>query len=357
MKLDPATRYRSESASDISDDFSRYEDLFAENDMPRADNFLAWRYQDNPASQYSTVNFAVEKNGGSVGAVYATMGAVFRQGSGLVGGAQSLDTLTDTEHRRRGLFPFLTEANYRDAVQKGSQLVYGFPNENSCPTFAKHLQWDIYGPVDFLFRPLRTGYFAERILSKAKLSRFGRLLDLRLPARVPKSKGKIDAVHHFDTQHTSIWEHAAKDVKIAVDRSAQYLNWRIFERPDGKKYQVRDYTENGRKLGFVIWCVEKKHGGQVGYLMECLCDPVRPDVQNALLKTANAEMSRAGADLVLAWVPPHISGAGGFGRAGYYALPTSIRPTQLYWGMRRLGDGPVFKPTDWYISYLDSDTV
>ena len=357
MNAKPTDLYRQESNSDPRVDFLRYESLFEKNGMPREDGFLQWRYVDNPARNLSTINFAVEKESGVSGAVYATMGGVFRVRGDLVGGVQSLDTLTDAAHRRKGLFPFLAQANYTAASAKGSEFVYGFPNANSCPTFHKHLGWTIFGPVDILVRPLRTGYFITRAAKRIGLGGLGSFCNFRLPVGRLQRGEQFQPVHKFDDRHSAIWDSMAQDVNIAVERSAEYLNWRIFARPDGSKYAIRDYSENGDKIGTVIWCIEDKHGGKVGYLMECLCYSERPDVRRKLLQLANVEMSRAGADLILAWVPSHVSGASAFREVGYYPLPTSLRPNQLYWGMRGFQKRSEICKSDWYISYLDSDTI
>jgi hypothetical protein len=54
--------------------------------------------------------------------------------------AQSGDTMTHPSHQRAGLFLQLAEKTYALATEKGIELIFGFPNQNSLPGFQK-LKW------------------------------------------------------------------------------------------------------------------------------------------------------------------------------------------------------------------------
>ncbi len=58
--------------------------------------------------------------------------------------AQSGDTMTHQNHQKKGLFVKLAEKTYDLAKNKGVQFVFGFPNQNSYPGFAKKLNWSFY---------------------------------------------------------------------------------------------------------------------------------------------------------------------------------------------------------------------
>jgi len=61
--------------------------------------------------------------------------------------AQSGDTMTAPEHRKKGLFTILAKACYKLAEESGFACVFGFPNANSYPGFAKNLDWKFYGTM------------------------------------------------------------------------------------------------------------------------------------------------------------------------------------------------------------------
>ncbi len=54
---------------------------------------------------------------------------------------QSGDTMTHKNHGGKGLFTLLGKLTYKLAQEKGVQMVYGFPNDNSYPGFTKKLLW------------------------------------------------------------------------------------------------------------------------------------------------------------------------------------------------------------------------
>lgn len=55
--------------------------------------------------------------------------------------AQSGDTMTSPNHRKKGLFTKLAKLTYELAEKEGVKAVYGFPNENSLPGFKHKLNW------------------------------------------------------------------------------------------------------------------------------------------------------------------------------------------------------------------------
>ena len=56
---------------------------------------------------------------------------------------QSCDTMTHPAHQGRGLFPYLAELTYQLIQEQGFTAVFGFPNQNSFPTFTQKMQWKV----------------------------------------------------------------------------------------------------------------------------------------------------------------------------------------------------------------------
>jgi hypothetical protein len=55
--------------------------------------------------------------------------------------AQSGDTMTHPDHRKKGLFIRLARMTYEKCMEMGIELVFGLPNENSYPGFINRLGW------------------------------------------------------------------------------------------------------------------------------------------------------------------------------------------------------------------------
>lgn len=63
---------------------------------------------------------------------------------------QSADTMTHPDYRRHGLFPLLAKKTYELAKQEGASFVFGWPNQNSYPSFKNKLDWrDLGNMVKF----------------------------------------------------------------------------------------------------------------------------------------------------------------------------------------------------------------
>lgn len=58
--------------------------------------------------------------------------------------AQSGDTMTAPNHRKKGLFTKLAKETYHLASDLNINLIFGFPNQNSLPGFRKKLDWEFH---------------------------------------------------------------------------------------------------------------------------------------------------------------------------------------------------------------------
>jgi hypothetical protein len=82
-------------------------------------------------------------------AFYGVLPCMLRLNGTSIRAAQSADTMTHPRHRRGGLFVNLAERTYALAREKGIEVIFGFPNQNSLPGFNK-LRWK------FLDTPMQT---------------------------------------------------------------------------------------------------------------------------------------------------------------------------------------------------------
>lgn len=337
-------------------DVARLGALFEANGNPKEAAMLRWRYLENPVDSV-WVDFA-EADGGRVAAAYCVSPYRFRLGAATALGVQSLDTLVDSAYRGHGLFTRLAEQTYARCQQDGVALVYGFPNHASAPGFFGRLRWTRLDPVPFLVRPLRLGYLLRK-LGVAKAG--GRWADwLRAPvgqSRLPPEL-EIRAQLAFDERFTELWRRFAEDRVVGVERDAGFLSWR-FRAPFRGGYAVYGLMRRGELEGYVVFRLADKHGGRIGYVMELI--HVGPPAHGvALLRYALSELVAGGAEVVLAWSLPHAANHGCYRRCGFLPLPQALRPIELHFGARTFADVSalaVGNRANWYLSYVDSDTV
>ena len=300
---------------------------------------LDWKFKHNPAGKGRV---AVARLGDEIVGLNAFMAGIFTGAEGQSYAAfQSMDTIVTPAARGQGVFHRLV-----DQFQKSSAggLIYGFPNMSSSPGFFGKLGWHPVGPAPMLVKPLRTGVFLKRL---------HRLLpDIPLLTFLP-AMPDMEEITQFDARVDGIWDKfaARNTAKLALRRDAAYLNWRLFGHPS---VSYRVFTIGHR--AYAAMCIEEKHGGRIGYIMDAFGDD---DAVRTLVNGLSLLIRDAGADAIFAWNLPHMSNRAAYRAAGYLSLPDRIRPIRLNFGGRPLTvDIDGFADADnWHISYLDSDTV
>ncbi|WP_158797182.1 GNAT family N-acetyltransferase [Pedobacter sp. L105] len=70
--------------------------------------------------------------------------------------AQSADTMTHPDYRKKGLFVKLAEQTFELCRETGIHIIFGFPNQNSLPGFVQQLNWQINETMDCFIIPVKT---------------------------------------------------------------------------------------------------------------------------------------------------------------------------------------------------------
>lgn len=334
-------------------DLEAFRQCFVSNGSLRTLHTLEWQYAHNPTGKLF-VDVAVADN--KFAAIYASLPInVLVDGKRRLA-LQSLDTLTDRDHRGKGLFVKLAGETFARARNDGAAFVYGFPNGQSAPGFFGKLGWTTLDPVPFLVRPLRSRYLLRRLPQLESLART--LPDVTLAVR--ERGGEVDAIRRFDTAIDSLWSSfSTGKVGVSVDRDAAYMNWRLTDKP-GCSYTHLIASSHGQVNALVSFAIYDKHEGRIGYVMECLARPNHARTASRLLRSAVRCMAHDRADLVLAWCFPHSPNYRLYLSALFVPFPVKLRPIELHIGVRVLDESirrAVSDRRNWYVSYLDSDTV
>jgi len=336
------------------DDLELFRQCFERNGTSRTSAALDWQYRENPTRELF-VNVAYDEPSERFAAIYASLPFFARIDGQKRLALQSLDTLTDRDFRGKGLFVQLARQTFDVAGAGGAAFIYGFPNRNSAPGFFGKLGWSSLDPVPFLVRPLRTRYMLARVPGLG--TNVDRLPDVPLVYGEPRP-GAVE-IDRFDDRITHLWSEFAQGIGFAVERDAAYLNWRLRAKPNSD-YTVLGVIERDELIAIVVFAVHEKHGGRIGYIMECISRPGAEAAARALIGNAVRRMTEQRADAALAWCFAHSPNYGAFLRNAFFPLPTRLRPIELHLGVRAFDQSLAPRITDrrnWYISYLDSDTV
>ncbi|RWY55700.1 GNAT family N-acetyltransferase [Mucilaginibacter gilvus] len=88
-------------------------------------------------------------------AFYGVLPCFVEHGGRLTLAAQSADTMTQPEHRNKGLFVALANQTYSLCRAEGIRLIFGFPNQNSLPGFINKLGWEAVGCLERFTIPVK----------------------------------------------------------------------------------------------------------------------------------------------------------------------------------------------------------
>ncbi len=297
---------------------------------------MEWAFSGNPAP------FAVARHGGMIVGMSGYIQSRMQFGENAGSAAQAVDTFVSESMRGQGIFTRLAQAYDEHARQSGTDLVWGFPNDNAAPAWFGKLGWHRHGQVPFMIKPLRTGFFFRK---------------LRLPIDVPLTFARdqhVEAVTEIGEWGDALWDRVASKVGVGTIRDRAFLQHRICDAPQASQYRVvADTATNSPSL--VATREADKHGGRIAYVMEALGGP-------SLLPLLMSELGRLasrGIEVALAWSYPWSPSYRDLRRAGFLPLPERLRPIRIWFGSapRTTRAERANGERQWYLSYLDSDTV
>jgi GNAT superfamily N-acetyltransferase len=317
-----------------------------------------WAFTRNPCTP--ELYYLVADTGSELAAQYAAVPVAMQYQGQPIRGLLSLFTATDPGFQRRGLFRTLAQALY-DSAGETCPLVFGFPNEQSAPTFYKHLGWVDVRPFPHLRRPLRNrgghpgasraATVAGRVLEAAdRLGRDGSV--------------EVVSVDDFTGIADALWEEMAPLAGTAIVRDERFMNWRFVDSPYAYVRLVA--MRAGRPVGLAVLAAQATDGR--ARLMELIVSP-----------SEGAGVTRA----LLARVVELANGLGAYG-IGFVATPRHPQWRQLVaaglipqlrlppsrspidepmssFGVRVIGPGVapsrVLHIDDWYLSSADQDWI
>jgi GNAT superfamily N-acetyltransferase len=341
-----------------TEDLALFSDAFNRHGSQKSIEHLRWQYFDNPGANLF-VDFAIDESNGRVAALYAVWPVHVRFAGRVVLAGLSLNTLTDSQYRGRGLFVKLASRVYERCTKDGLDFVYGFPNENSVHGFWTHLGWSSLDPVPAMVRPLSLRYYLRRTSLTRPLCRAE-----REPSRVPQEseaaiQGNVRVLSDFGAETDELWHEFSRNVGIAIERDHDFMDWRFRRKPD-RDYSIMFHRDGERLNALVVYAVTNGGGETVGHIMELLHRADATDAALLLLKRTLAVFRRSGCTAAYCVCLAHSPNYGVFRKAGFIARPRLLRKSLVHFGVRPLAysDPTVLASRDnWYISYADYDTI
>jgi len=297
---------------------------------------IEWAFGSNPAP------FAVARHDGAVVGISGYIQSRMQLGQTSGTAVQAVDSFVSETMRGKGIFTRLAQAYDEHARASGTDLVWGFPNDNAAPAWYGKLGWHRHGQVPFMIKPLRAGYFSRK---------------LRLPIDFPLTFARdqqIEAEIRIGDWGDALWDKVAPEIGVGTIRDRSFLQHRLFDAPQSAQYRVvADATSNSPAL--VAMREADKHGGRIAYVMEALGGPsLQP-----LLMSELGRLASRGVEIALAWSFPWSPNYRALRKAGFMPLPERLRPIRIWFGStpKTTQAERANQEGQWYLSYLDSDTV
>jgi GNAT superfamily N-acetyltransferase len=301
---------------------------------------IEWSFRANPEP------FAVARAQGRIVGVSSYILTRMQFGAGVdatTGTAvQAVDSFVVGDQRGKGIFTRLARAYDEYATRSGLDLVWGFPNDNAAPAWFNKLSWHPHGQVPFLIKPLRAGY----ILRKLRLG-------FDFPLGFPSDQG-LAPVTDIGAWADVLWDNVSDTIACGTVRDRAYLSHRLLEPPHAASYRIIADT-SAEDPSIVATTEADKHGGRIGYVMEALGGPRLKEILNSEL----GRMRANGTEMALAWAFPSSPNYRVLRGAGFIPLPEMLRPIRVWFGTapKSAAAADANTTSNWYISYLDSDTV
>ena len=297
---------------------------------------VEWAFCDNPAP------FAVARHDGQIVGISGYIQSRMQFGSETGVAFQAVDSFVSESMRGKGIFTQLARAYDAHATSSGGDLVWGFPNDNAAPAWFGKLDWHSHGQVPFLIKPLRAGFFCRKF---------------RLPLDFPLTRARdqnLPPVTEVGEWGDALWDSVASTIGVGMVRDRAFLNHRLFNSPQAGNYRVVASSDHAAPA-IVATREAEKHGGRIAYVMEALGgSSLEPMMMSELGRLASR-----GVELALAWSFPWSPNYRTLRKAGFMPLPERLRPIHIWFGSRPKSGlaAPADQQGQWYLSYLDSDTV
>ncbi|WP_420024732.1 GNAT family N-acetyltransferase (plasmid) [Cereibacter azotoformans] len=297
---------------------------------------LEWAFGRDSAS------FAVARHDGRIVGISGYIQNRVQLGHLTGNAVQAVDSFVLDSMRGKGVFTRLARAYDEHAVRSGTDLIWGFPNDNAAPAWFGKLGWHNHRQVPFLIKVLRTGFFCRKLG-----------LPLDFPLTMDRDQ-RLCPVNEIGDWADLLWEQTSPSIGVGVVRDRDFLHHRLFAGPQADQYRVVAAADDGAP-SIVATRQTDKHGGKIAYLMEALGGAS----MKALLKSELGRMAAQGVEIVLAWSFPWSPNYHVLRNTGFLPMPERFRPIRIWFGSapKTAAASPANQSGQWYLSYLDSDTV
>lgn len=276
--------FRTYKEGDEEGIFELFKAVYPERGYKRDEWLRWWRwlYKENPAGQ--GIICLAEHDGKIVGH-RGPIPVQLNIGDNTILGLQSTGSMTHPDYRRRGIFETLANRVQNEAVNRGIDILFGFPNKMSYPGYVKKLQWFDVALKRFMLKPLNWENIVKlkvknRLLRAILAAGASLLFDkVFFKTRRPTSVDglAIRQITSFDKKFDEFWNNISGVYPIMLVRNKEYLNWKYnglevgYDRSAEEESCVIFSAEKANKIyGYVVLKPEKRKNMLGGLIFDLL---------------------------------------------------------------------------------------
>src|SRR4051812_2730833 len=194
--------------------------------------YFRWKFIDNPAGSF--LGFIARSPEGEIGAYYGVIPERYNVAGTTRTLYQSCDTMTHSQHRRRGLFQMLALHCYQHLRERGELFVIGFGGGQSTPGFLKFGWRQLFDVRPFM---LPSALCALKLL------------------RPPPSGITVRAVTRAEDIGPLIGE-SDKTSAIYLIKDKRFLDWRLAN--PRRAYRILLSESAGKAAGYALVYVDDR---------------------------------------------------------------------------------------------------
>jgi hypothetical protein len=245
-------------------------------------------------------------------------------------------------------------------------IVYGFPNEKALLGHKKLECIELF-TLNVLIRPVNFKKVSQKMVSNRFLGRLlGRAGELTFKVFCRPKRSLLDddvtirTLKHFDSRFDDFWENRKKEHGIILKRDSRYLNWRYNECPI-KHYNTYVAERNEEIMAWIVVRTMDKFGLRNGAIVDIMAQPACEDILCSMLYKIEEDFVKEGVDLIAVSVPKWSGYYDVFKKSGFMACPKKLNPKKepfiIYLLSKSMGSEFIRDPSNWYITWGDTDVV
>lgn len=237
-----------------------------------------WLFNKNPFNPPHNNLMFVMKDGDKIIASDGLMASDLYVDGKILKAAYSIQTITDPDYRKQGIFTTMTNNSVQNAADEGFDVVLGLGNKYSTPGYKK-FGWEVLFEKEMYIRPVNIDRKLKKVFKAGFIAKTGNAVfhavdKTILAAKHPLKKlnATVDVVDVIPECINEYWDTFKGKYHALIARDYRYLNFRYNMREDAS-YKTLLVHSGDKCIGFAVLRELEISGGKMSTICESFTDP------------------------------------------------------------------------------------